>query len=115
MGADTQIALYMLVAQLGWAIVPLGAFVTALGFAVGVPLARAYSRKMDAETASLRHHSDVADRLERMERALESVATEVQRISEGQRFRTELLPEEKDSRENPQISSGGKPAQARNK
>jgi hypothetical protein len=113
MGTDTQIALYMLAAQLGWVLVPLGAFVTALGFAIGVPLARAYSRKMDAEAASLRHPSDVADRLERMERALESVAIEVERISEGQRFR--MLAEEKGSRENPQISSGGKSAQDRNK
>jgi hypothetical protein len=115
MGPETQIALYMLVTQFGWMAVPLGAFVTALGFAIGVPLARAYSRRMDAESASLRFPADVADRLARMERAIDSVAIEVERISEGQRFRTKQITEEKDARENPQISPGGKPPQDRNK
>jgi hypothetical protein len=35
--------------------------------------------------------ADVTDRLERIERAVEAVAIEVERISEGQRFTTKLL------------------------
>jgi type II secretory pathway pseudopilin PulG len=37
--------------------------------------------------------NDVADRLARMEAGIESVAVEVERISEGQRFTTRLLSE----------------------
>jgi hypothetical protein len=73
--------------------VPLGAFATAIVLAVGVPLARAYSRRMDAESRNPSIPSEVAARLERMEQAIDSVALEVERISEGQRFTTKLLSE----------------------
>jgi hypothetical protein len=73
--------------------VPLGAFVTAIVLAVGVPLARAYSRRMDAQSRNPQIPSEVAARLERMEQAIDSVALEVERISEGQRFTTRLLSE----------------------
>src|SRR5437667_7143351 len=73
--------------------VPLGAFTTAIVLAIGVPLARAFSRKMDAESRNPRIPTEVSDRLERMEQALEAVAIEVERISEGQRFTTKLLSE----------------------
>jgi hypothetical protein len=36
---------------------------------------------------------DVTARLERMEQAIDSIAIEVERISEGQRFTTKLLSE----------------------
>jgi hypothetical protein len=74
-------------------VVPLGAFATAVICAIGVPLARAYSRKMDADSRNPRIPSEVTSRLERMEQALDSVAIEVERISEGQRFTTKLLSE----------------------
>jgi hypothetical protein len=73
--------------------VPLGAFATAIICAIGIPLARAYSRRMDAEARNPRIPEEVASRLERMEQALEAVAIEVERISEGQRFTTRLLSE----------------------
>jgi len=73
--------------------VPLGAFVTAIVLAVGVPLARAYSRRMDAESKNPQIPGEVSARLERMEQAIDSVALEVERISEGQRFTTKLLSE----------------------
>ena len=75
--------------------VPLGAFVTAIVLAVGVPLARAYSRRMDAESRNPQIPGEVSARLERMEQAIDSVALEVERISEGQRFTTKLLSEGK--------------------
>jgi hypothetical protein len=83
--------------------VPLGAFATAIVLAVGVPLARAYSRRMDAESRNPSIPSEVAARLERMEQAIDSVALEVERISEGQRFTTKLLSEGKSA---PAASSG---------
>jgi hypothetical protein len=74
-------------------IVPLGAFATACICAIGIPLARAYSRRMDADARNPRIPEEVASRLERMEQAIDSIAVEVERISEGQRFTTKLLSE----------------------
>jgi hypothetical protein len=71
--------------------IPFGAFATAIIFGLGVPLVRAYSRKMDAQSKFPQVPLEVAQRLERMEQALEAVAIEVERISEGQRFTTKLL------------------------
>jgi hypothetical protein len=73
--------------------VPLGAFATAIICGLGIPLVRAYSKKMEAESKNPRVPSEVVDRLERMEQAIEAVAIEVERISEGQRFTTKLLSE----------------------
>jgi hypothetical protein len=73
--------------------VPLGAFATAIICAIGIPLARAYSRRMEADSKNPRIPSEVAARLERMEQTLEAVAIEVERITEGQRFTTKLLSE----------------------
>jgi hypothetical protein len=84
-------------------LVPFGAFATACILAIGVPLARAYSRRMDAEAKNPRIPDEVAQRLERIEQAIDSVAIEVERISEGQRFTTKLLSEGKTSGP-PQIS-----------
>lgn len=56
------------------------------------PLVRAWARRIEnrgAAPAPLR--ADVAERLERIERAVESIAVEVERISEGQRFVTRVL------------------------
>src|SRR3954469_4544467 len=73
--------------------VPLGAFATAIICAIGIPLSRAYSRKMEADSKNPRIPTEVVSRLERMEQAIEAVAIEVERISEGQRFTTKLLSE----------------------
>jgi len=74
-------------------VVPLGAFATAIICAIGIPLARAYARKMDSDSKNPRIPSEVTDRLERIEQSLEAVAIEVERITEGQRFTTKLLSE----------------------
>jgi hypothetical protein len=85
--------------------VPLGAFATAIICAIGIPLARAYSRRMDAESRNPRIPDEVTSRLERMEQALEAVAIEVERISEGQRFTTKLLSEGRGGGDARQIQS----------
>jgi hypothetical protein len=86
-------------------LVPFGAFATAIIFGLGIPLVRAYSRKMDAESKNPRIPMEVTERLERIEQSLEAVAIEVERISEGQRFTTKLLSEGRGSAA-PQIPSG---------
>jgi hypothetical protein len=61
--------------------------------AIGVPLARAYARKIERGPMQTSIPTDVTARLERMEQAIDSIAIEVERISEGQRFTTKLLAE----------------------
>ena len=93
--------------------VPLGFFVTAIVLAVGVPLARAYSRRMDAESRNPRMPTEITSRLERMQQAIDSVALEVERISEGQRFTTKLLSEGKSAPDPRQSAPTGTPARDR--
>jgi hypothetical protein len=61
--------------------------------AVGMPLARAYARRMESGAGKPAIPPDVTARLERMEQAIDSIAVEIERISEGQRFTTKLLAE----------------------
>ena len=74
-------------------LVPFGAFGTAIVLAIGVPLARAFARRMDSDSKGPRIPTEVVQRLERMEQTLDAVAIEVERITEGQRFTTKLLSE----------------------
>ncbi|MGH7651431.1 MAG: hypothetical protein ACREMS_06265 [Gemmatimonadaceae bacterium] len=93
--------------------VPLGAFATAIICAIGIPLSRAYSRRMEADSKNPRIPSEVTSRLERMEQAIEAVAIEVERISEGQRFTTKLLSEGKSAGDSRQAGAAGTPARDR--
>jgi hypothetical protein len=68
-----------------------GFFSTVIIISIGVPLVRSYVRRREAEPLQTSSISDA--RLARMESALESVAIEIERISEGQRFVTKLLAE----------------------
>jgi hypothetical protein len=74
-------------------VIPIAAFLTAIALAVGVPVARAIARRIDAEARQPKFPSEIMGRLERMEQSLDAVAVEVERISEGQRFTTRLLSE----------------------
>src|SRR5215218_10555525 len=60
---------------------------------IGWPLARAYARRVEQESTRAYIPGEVTARLERMEQAIDSIAVEVERISEGQRFTTKLLSE----------------------
>jgi hypothetical protein len=74
--------------------VPIVLFATAPVMAIGIPIARAYAKRIANEgSGQARIPSDVSARLERMEQAIDSIAVEVERISEGQRFTTKLLAE----------------------
>jgi len=74
--------------------VPIVLFIVGGATVIFTPLARAYARRMEREGAAGNHMApDVTARLERMEHAIDSIAIEVERISEGQRFTTKLLAE----------------------
>ncbi len=73
--------------------VPLSFFAMCAVIAVGLPLARALSRRMDRGAVAPHVPAELSQRLERMEQAIDSIAVEVERISEGQRFTTKLLSE----------------------
>ena len=61
--------------------------------AIGWPIARAYARRVEQDSTRAHIPTEVTARLERMEQAIDSIAVEVERISEGQRFTTKLLAE----------------------
>ena len=94
-------------------IVPLGAFIMVIVISIGIPMARAFARKMDSDSRNPRLPTEVTDRMERMEQAIDSIALEVERISEGQRFTTKLLSEGKGPAESQRVSPGGASARDR--
>ena len=55
------------------------------------PLVRAWARRLDGRGAAALPSREVEERLERIERAVDTIALEVERVSEGQRFVTKLL------------------------
>lgn len=74
-------------------LIPIVLFIMMGVTAIGWPIARALARKMDRESLQPKIPLELQGRLERMELALDSIAVEVERISEGQRFTTKLLSE----------------------
>lgn len=58
---------------------------------VGLPLARAIARWIDRRGTTAPVPREVVGRLDAIDQAVESVAVEVERISEGQRFTTRML------------------------
>jgi hypothetical protein len=78
-------------------LIPIVLFVMLGVTAIGWPIARALARKMDRESLQPKIPLELQGRLERMELALDSIAVEVERISEGQRFTTKLLSERQQS------------------
>lgn len=72
--------------------------------AIGVPLIKLIGRWMERrQAAAPAIPADVTHRLERIEQAVETVAVEVERISEGQRFTTKLMAELRQSSAMPQL------------
>jgi hypothetical protein len=78
-------------------LVPIVLFICGAVTAIGVPLARAYARRMEREPLRQSMPQELTNRLDRMEQAIDSIAIEVERISEGQRFTTKLLAERNNS------------------
>ncbi|HEV2181666.1 MAG TPA: hypothetical protein VGR59_15160 [Gemmatimonadaceae bacterium] len=74
-------------------LVPLSGMLMVVLICVGVPLARAHAKRMERGIDPKVLPNDLTDRLTRMEQAIDSMAVEIERISEGQRFTTKLLSE----------------------
>jgi hypothetical protein len=72
-------------------------FVTMALIIIGLPLARAFARRMDRRGASTQIPNAVSAQLTQLNQAVDAIALEVERISEGQRFTTRLLSEQRDA------------------
>ena len=74
-------------------VISIAFFVMIVLVAVGIPIARALGRRIDRKSAVAPELSDIGQRLDRIEQAVETVAVEVERISEGQRYTARLMSE----------------------
>jgi hypothetical protein len=74
-------------------LVPISFFLMVVALVLGVPFVRALVRRMDAQQLNSGPDAQTTERLMRIESAVESIAIEVERISEAQRFTTKLLAE----------------------
>ena len=72
-------------------------FVTIAIIIIGLPLARAFARRMDRKGATPQISSDVSAQLAHLNQSVDAIAREVERITEGQRFTTRLLSEQRDA------------------
>ena len=73
-------------------LVPIAFFATVIAIVLGVPLVRAKIRREERGVLPAAD-AQAGERLARIEAAVESIAIEVERISEAQRFTTKLLAE----------------------
>ena len=74
-------------------LIPITLFLV-MGFvAVFYPISRAVARRTDRQSLQPKVPPEIFGRLERIEQAVDAIAIEVERISEGQRFTTQLLSE----------------------
>jgi hypothetical protein len=73
-------------------------FLTMALIIIGLPLARAFGRRMDRKSGGTAQiPSEVTAQLGHLSQAVDAIAVEVERISEGQRFTTRLLSEQRDA------------------
>jgi hypothetical protein len=72
-------------------------FLTVAAIIIGLPLARAFARRMDRRGGSAQVPAEVVAQLNHLGQAVDAIALEVERISEGQRFTTRLLSEQRDA------------------
>ena len=73
-------------------------FLTMALIIIGLPLARAFARRMDRKSGGTAQiPSEVTAQLGHLSQAVDAIAVEVERISEGQRFTTRLLSEQRDA------------------
>jgi len=70
-----------------------GFFTTLITLGLGIPLVRSWTKRKELEASRAPADPMAAERLARIEHAVEAIAIEVERISEGQRFVTKLMAE----------------------
>ena len=78
-------------------------FFTVIVLALGIPIVRAWVRRQERTPVLPPYDPARDERMARIEHAVEAIAVEVERISEGQRFVTRLLAE----RETPSAVAAG--------
>jgi hypothetical protein len=76
--------------------ISLAFFFTIAVIIIGLPLARAFARRMDRKGVA-QMPNEVSAQLAQLNQAVDAIALEVERISEGQRFTTRLLSEQRES------------------
>lgn len=74
-------------------------FITMAVIIIGLPLARAFARRMDRKTTGGQVPTEIASQIANLNHAVDAIAVEVERISEGQRFTTRLLTEQREARQ----------------
>ncbi|HJQ09450.1 MAG TPA: hypothetical protein VJ840_00290 [Gemmatimonadaceae bacterium] len=72
-------------------------FLTVAAIIIFLPLARAFARRMDRRSGSAQIPPEVSAQLNQLNQAVDAIALEVERISEGQRFTTKLLTEQRET------------------
>jgi len=72
-------------------LIPIIGIIAATVMVIGIPLARAYARRIESAPNGV--PPELSARLAQMQQAIDAIAVEVERISEGQRFTTKLLAE----------------------
>jgi len=75
----------------------MGFLFTLVAIVIGLPIARAFARRMDRKAVAPQVPAEVTAQLGQLAQAVDAIALEVERISEGQRFTTRLLSEQRDA------------------
>jgi hypothetical protein len=73
-------------------------FLTMAAIIIGLPLARAFARRMDRRGGAAQIPNEIASQLTQLNQAVDAIALEVERISEGQRYTTRLLSEQQSAK-----------------
>jgi hypothetical protein len=77
--------------------ISIGFFLTIAIIIIGLPLARAFARRLDRRGGTAQVSNEVSSQLAHLNQAVDAIALEVERISEGQRFTARLLSEQRDA------------------
>ena len=64
---------------------------------IGLPIARALARRMDRRSTPAQVPQEVTSQLAQLNQSVDAIALEIERISEGQRFTTKLLSDQRDA------------------
>ena len=72
-------------------------FLMVAAIIIGLPLARAFARRMDRRGGAAQIPNEISSQLTHLNQAVDAIALEVERISEGQRFAARLLSEQRDA------------------
>ena len=73
-------------------------FMMIAAIVIGLPIMRALGRRIERGTPPPAVPQEVRDQLQQITQAVDAIAVEVERISEGQRFTTKLLTEQPQER-----------------